>query len=269
MTEPFNVGDQLTLNGTPIKITGVNSSKGELVLDVDVEVTKPVEVITVKAVINRKGSNMGHNVSNDSDIEDVMRDADLAAAASAGATDPAGVLYAARTLLANYEYPSDQIAEFGGIPLDVSYDYVSDQFLYGLINYGKNHRAYLMCRYGLNNEHQTGVSDADYVPTEDEYKKFIDNKILSRNSRLDGDDWLVMYETPNSFIFMWFDRDVSDCSVERWDKDTCAKLGINTIEDFEASRIQWHNVTSDNLRRRDNWPKILLKMEMRNPWFSP
>lgn len=269
MTKPFNAGDVVNLNGASVKITDVTCDGDEATLHMDIEAARPVSAITVYTVVNRKGSTMNQSVNEDQDIADIMRASDAQAAVEAGATEPSGVLYAARNLLTGYEYPSEQIDEFGGIPLDTSYDYVADQFLYGLVNYGKNHRVYLMCRYGLNNEHQTGVADDDYVPTEEEYKKFIDNKIMTRNNRLDGDDWLVMYETANSFFSMWFDQDSSDCSVDRWSKDLCAQLGINTIDEFEAARVQWHNAMADSLRKRDNWPKILLKMEVRNPWFGP
>mgnify|MGYP003408681041 CR=1 FL=1 len=54
-----------------------------------------------------------------------------------------------RLSMDTYDYPSLQIEEFGGIPQNTRYNYVSESFLNGLVNYGDNHVGFLLARYGI------------------------------------------------------------------------------------------------------------------------
>ena len=159
------------------------------------------------------------------------------------------------------EYPSHEIEETGGIAQDTQYDYVSNSFLNGLINYGSGHQAVMINRYGLKKCHLAfgGMEIADgtlerlypgneelwkaiksvpsqweEVPssreTREEFVRLLEKEI---HSKLIGDDWWVFWETSSSFMFAWFDNDCSDCSIARHSAPRLkADLGIITINDF-------------------------------------
>jgi hypothetical protein len=148
-----------------------------------------------------------------------------------------------------YDYPTDQIERSGGISQDTRYDYVASSFLNGLINYGKNHKWFLLARYGLEKPEAERVDDDDdndanwIAPTEANYQAFADRVTADRMQCFKpiGDDWLVLYETEASYFFMWYDQDSSDCSVERFCRRSLADpvYGITTFEQFVEARISW------------------------------
>lgn len=145
--------------------------------------------------------------------------------------------------LQEFTYPTAQIQEFGGIPQDTSYEYVSSTFLNGLVNYGRNHIAYMLCRYGLLKPKDQWRNDAyptdlDYQdPTVEAYQAFADAATAKPHFKAEEDDWFVFYETDVSFMFMWYDQDCSDCVVERYSKESCTSVGVNTLEEFVADWI--------------------------------
>lgn len=197
-----------------------------LTLNIEVPVARPVESIMLRAkVVRGEDPVFCHDEPSEEEAE--------------GPKTLRLVAY-----LKMYEYPGDQIQEFGGIPQNTIYEYVSSTFLDGLVNYGTGHRAWLMARYGLNNEEQSHIRDEDYVPTEAEYRAFAKACTEATHFKPVGDDWLVAYETKESYMFLWYDRDVSDCSIERWSKDMCMQWNIRTLAEFAADRIEAFKVNS-------------------------
>lgn len=149
-----------------------------------------------------------------------------------------------RLSMDTYEYPSSQIEEFGGIPQNTLYDYVSESFLNGLVNYGSNHVGFLLARYGIKKS--TGiVGDGDpynpehYLPvTEAAYQEYADTASRQPHFQATGDDWLIYYETETSYFHIWYDRDCSDCCIARFSKyDLRTACGIDTPEAFIEAHI--------------------------------
>jgi len=144
-----------------------------------------------------------------------------------------------------YDYPTAQIMRDGGIAFDTRYDYVASSFLDGLVNYGKNHVAFLLARYGLEKPEGERVdndedNDANWIaPTVENYQAFADAATAKHHFKAKGDDWLVLYETDNSYFLMWYDQDSSDCSVERYSRRSLAEpqYGIKTLDEFVEARI--------------------------------
>lgn len=184
----------------------------------------------------------------------------------------------------SYEYPREQIEEFGGIPQNTEYTYVSSTFLNGLVNYGKNHRSFLVARYGLDS------TQVDEAGTEESYFVHLDAKYGSDNESLiaqvrqdyqafadksfgddvhhttyNQDDWIVMYETSESYVFMWYDRDCSDCSIERYSIESCiADAGIDNLDDFAVQRLALLRKHQTNFLARYNGIDEFLVFEPKN-----
>lgn len=136
----------------------------------------------------------------------------------------------------HHMYPDDLIQLHVGIPENTIYEYVSVDFLNGLVNYGRNHVAFLLARYGIGTS--IGYEPIRYMEvTEENYQRYADKVTAEHHWELKGDDWLVFYETISSYMFMWYDRDVSDCFVERYSKGSCADVGIVNLEDFIKERL--------------------------------
>lgn len=136
----------------------------------------------------------------------------------------------------HHMYPGDLIQLHGGIPENTIYEYVSVEFLNGLVNYGRNHVAFLLARYGI--DESVSLNPPDYMEvTEENYQRYANMVTRGDHWKLDGDDWLVFYETTSSYMFMWYDRDVSDCFIERYSKGSCADVGIVNLEDFIKERL--------------------------------
>ena len=139
-----------------------------------------------------------------------------------------------------YEFPRVQIQEHGGIPQDTSYNYVSSSFLNGLVNYGAGHVGYLFKRYELTDKDGNSLITDSMSATEIEalYQRYADNAAANHHFSADGDDWLIFYGTDVSYMFMWYDLDCSDCSVERWSKQSCSAAGVHDLESFIQERVK-------------------------------
>ncbi len=138
------------------------------------------------------------------------------------------------------DYPSESIQEHGGIPQNSTYGYVSNTFLDGLVNYGSNHVAYMVARYGLRDDEmpyfesrKQGTEQETVEFIRREYQSFVDKNTEGHHVSFNGDDWLVLYETSTSYFFMWYDQDCSDCSMERYSIETLKEqYGINSFSEF-------------------------------------
>lgn len=142
-----------------------------------------------------------------------------------------------------YEYAGSQVEAFGGIPQDTSYTYISSTFLNGLVNYGKNHHPFLIARYGISQPGQTmdvidhakgtaGTPEECWEKVRQVYQAHADATLDEIHPVFGGDDWLLFYETSSSYIAMWYDLDCSDCSIDRYSKESCLDVGIENIEHF-------------------------------------
>jgi hypothetical protein len=117
----------------------------------------------------------------------------------------------------DYEYPSDEIAKFGGLPQNTLYCYVSSTFLDGLINYVKPFKAFMIHRYvelpkekymdifleALKDQAHTNYSNAFVV-----VRKKIEIKHFS-------EEITVLAEGGGSYWCFNYDPDVSDCLIAR------------------------------------------------------
>lgn len=139
-----------------------------------------------------------------------------------------------------FTYPGAQIQQFGGIPNNTSYEYVSSTFLDGLVNYGRNHVAFLLARHGLRKPEAecVGNEDLDYLePTEENYQAFADAQSAQIHFKAANDDWFILYETDSSYFFLWYDQDCSDCIIERYCRESCVNAGIENFDQFVEERI--------------------------------
>ena len=158
-----------------------------------------------------------------------------------------------RLSMDTYDYPSLQIEEFGGIPQNTRYNYVSESFLNGLVNYGDNHVGFLLARYGIAVAH--APTDASkphgpehYLPlTEAAYQEYANTASRHPHFQATGDDWLIYYETRTSYFHLWYDRDCSTCTIERFSKDDLrTACGIDTLESFiEAHTAEFRQTFFD------------------------
>lgn len=121
---------------------------------------------------------------------------------------------------------SDIIKDYGGIPPDSSINYVSNTFLDGLVNYIENHRAFMINRYGIDEDDD--IPNTDNVTQQDRYLKAAELIAEMPHSKLlTFDDVLLFGKTDNSLYYLWYDRDVSDCCIDRVSKKTFPDLTLD------------------------------------------
>jgi hypothetical protein len=110
------------------------------------------------------------------------------------------------------QYP-ENICE-RGVPQDTLFEYVSNTFLDGLINYVSDHRAYMLERYGKfeNGKHvEHKVTDIEAMKTK------LEDDVHTALSTC-PDDVVVLAESQNSYWFFYYDWDCSDCEIGRVDR---------------------------------------------------
>lgn len=122
----------------------------------------------------------------------------------------------------------DVVAQFGGIPPNCNIEYISVSFLDGIVNYLDNRRAFMMNRYGLSD--YPALANNGEVTQRECYRKAA-NEIaeMPHSELLTYDDVLLFGETENSFYYLWYDNDVSDCCIQRVSKETFPTL---TLDDY-------------------------------------
>lgn len=131
------------------------------------------------------------------------------------------------------------------LPDGTLWSYVSSTFLNGFINYAQPIKCYLMNRHRDWNEERENddlklqhrppmenkLVDRVFKTKEEAYQFVLKNPTGYFHSKLDvfNDDILVLgkvKDTPNKYIFFWFDLDVSDCCI-----------GVFTTEDTEETVV--------------------------------
>lgn len=171
------------------------------------------------------------------------------------------------------------------LPDGTLWSYVSSTFLNGFINYAQPIKCYLMNRYrdwneereddDLKLQHRQPMENkwVDHVfKTKEEIYQFVlKNPTGYIHSRLDvfSDDILVLSkvkDTPNKYIFFWFDRDVSDCCI-----------GVFTTEDTEETVVNEFRsyvqeigaeLQRDYLRKTDGCSAAELPLGMFQGWVK-
>lgn len=160
-------------------------------------------------------------------------------------------------VLDELEYGRDVVeANGGGIPQNTEITYIGSDVLNGVVNIGRNHICMMIARYGLDDGGENYSRHAyfervidecrladNYDPVRrvrDEYQAHADS--ITKN--LHGDDWLVAFETSDSFFSMWYDNDVSDCCIARYSKEDLKELGVESITDFLYELLIRHSKSS-------------------------
>lgn len=142
-----------------------------------------------------------------------------------------------------YDYPTEQIQMYGGIPTNMIYDYVSSSFLNGLVNYAGIKQAFLINRYGPDKGDQRldtlWHTIDETLPYEEQYRlkaeHLAENSHLSKIGTIDSDDAVLFGETEFDWWIFYYDCDCSDCSVVRiskgsdWENDLGFKIDYQWI----------------------------------------
>jgi len=148
------------------------------------------------------------------------------------------------------DYPNDIL--HNPIPYNVCWSYVSATLLNGFINYTKPVLSvYVLDRYtGLNKKVDLDTpidkvkgKNVKFAGTKgDLINGFLSGALKIHHAKLScfKDDVVVLGEIPmddfdnglHRFIFFWFDCDVSDCSIGRFET-------TDSIEDVNQSIINW------------------------------
>jgi hypothetical protein len=103
------------------------------------------------------------------------------------------------------EYPSE--IAFNILPMNTWWNKVSSTFVNGFINYVKPIKAYVLDRYEADKtEAIKNIKDEFHT----DLSCFYDDVILL--AKIESDD-----ETLNRFMLFWFDMDVSDCGIGRFE----------------------------------------------------
>ena len=120
------------------------------------------------------------------------------------------------------EYPT--IDQLTNMPSDSMYDYINATFCTGLANMLDNIKTYMIARYTMNDLNSAELSDDD-----PRLKPYFDN-IAIIDSISQGtwshtwygeyaeDDIVITGECDDNYYAIWFDLDVSDCSIMKLSK---------------------------------------------------
>lgn len=113
------------------------------------------------------------------------------------------------------EYP-DNLAERGA-PQDTLYEYVSNTFLDGLVNYVEVFAIYVLAPgYGVLSEYEEDIKEA----LNETHTKFHEFGLI---------DTVLLAETGNSLWVFWYNADVSDCTIGRCDIEKVTKSEFETL----------------------------------------
>lgn len=156
------------------------------------------------------------------------------------------------------EYPRDIIDH--PLPLGVGYEYVSNSFLNGFVNYAKPIKAYVLERYYPweyefeKDEFSIKIREparsfqwVDFVPkTKDElYQKLCEpDRMCHAKLDVDFQDDVLMLSVSEqgTYIFFWFDRDSSDCCIGRFVTDDPRDVVVSAFDEYVKGRtFQYQN----------------------------
>ena len=125
------------------------------------------------------------------------------------------------------EYPShEELCELG-VPQGTLFDYVASTYLDGFVNYLEPFTCYIILDY----DEQV---DDDYL-TELTREASSPRGYNTTLSNLEH-DVIILGETANSFWFLWYDPDTSDCSIGRLNKRMSRKDFEKLFDDISNLR---------------------------------
>ena len=149
----------------------------------------------------------------------------------------------------NVDYPNVLNGEI--LPDGTLWSYVSSTFLNGFINYIRPVKCYLMNRYRdwdevredgdlkchFRSPENNKWEDKIFKTKEELYQFVIKNTSGLMHTHLDifNDDILVLgkvRDTPNKYVFFWFDRDVSDCCIGIFNTEDSEEVVIDEFRKY-------------------------------------
>lgn len=121
------------------------------------------------------------------------------------------------------EYPND--VALNPLPMNTFWSYISSTFLNGFINYVEPLKVYVLDRYEDDKTDEVLNLSKQYHT---ELSQFGDDIILLGKIENNDDDL-------NKFMFFWFDMDVSDCCIGRFEttdnNETVCEALLNWLEE--------------------------------------
>jgi len=168
-----------------------------------------------------------------------------------------------------WDYFDDSIDYPGGvvhnpIPYGTVWNYISSTFLNGFINYAEPIAVFLIDRYTADDEdlsdREISYHDKDDFPN---WKKFEGTKAQLRDDIISGekeffhtnlscfgDDIVILGDIgKGDFVFFYFDMDVSDCSIGKFETD-------DKKEDVIQSIINWLEEEKENNKEYEIKPNL-------------
>jgi hypothetical protein len=113
------------------------------------------------------------------------------------------------------EYPDDIALE--PIPMNILWSYISSTFLNGFINYVKPLKIYVLDRYS---------------PDKTDEINNLKSQVHTDLGQF-GDDIIMLCEIePNKYMFFWFDMDVSDCSIGRFETSDSKNIVFESLKNW-------------------------------------
>lgn len=134
------------------------------------------------------------------------------------------------------DYPKKVIADI--LPMDILWCYISSTFLNGLVNYTDPVKCFIVHRYTELDEKVGKPSWADKELTKQEIWNEVSSdpfRFFHMNLHVFGDDLALLSYKDGVYSYFWFDCDVSDCEVGRF--ETSESLD-QVIKDFEEYVIK-------------------------------
>ena len=140
---------------------------------------------------------------------------------------------------------------FSPLPVNILYNYISNTFLNGFINYVTIVKAFVIGRYHDWDEEfeepvEKGIKqESDWenktFKTKNELYNVFTHPDVACHAELDNDfqdDVLILSKTHSStdnsylWVYFWFDRDCSDCSIGRFQTEDSDEAVIASFEKY-------------------------------------
>lgn len=157
------------------------------------------------------------------------------------------------------DYPGVE-AVLNPIPLGIRYDFVASSYLNGFINYGTFLKAFAIGRHCPWDEiigRPTTVQVRENLASTNVENKWVTKQCSTRNELFNTvtqpnaiihptlmshfrNDVLILQKLihedhPVQYLFFWFDEDVSDCSIGRFETDDPEEVVIQKFENYVKS----------------------------------
>jgi hypothetical protein len=112
-------------------------------------------------------------------------------------------------------YPSDPLDDL--LPPGEIWEYISSTFLNGFINYVKIEDAYVINRY------------SSWVEVQENYTRWLEEDPYHTRLNVFDDDVIVLAQTEKYYWFFYFDHDVSDCCIGRFEKEDHKEVEVKNL----------------------------------------